>query len=552
MNRQRRLRTGRRAGVALASVLLAFGGAVGADAPTSGAGRTGDDFLDRSPFHEVALILAPEDVASLRAQPRSYVDASVRVDALPPVRARVRLRGSSGSFRPVDDRPAWTLDFAGVGAVDGAGEVLPGVERLQLGNGVEDPGLWDEWAGARLFRAAGIPAPRVVRARVRLNGRALGLYVLKEGFSRGFLARHFVRPDGALYDNDAGCDVDQSLHLALAGGVRNGEGAVARAAAWAGRADPAERWGRLAEVVDRVGLADFLAVEVMLGHRDGYGLARNNFRIYDDPATGRMVFLPDGLDQLWEPASLPWNPAFSGLLGKALTESSEGRALYAERFRVVFAHLLAPAAMASWEREIDAELAALRPRVSGWEFAVLHRGADHLKRRMQERARALRGQLADPGPPVLAFSGGRASIESWTALDDPEGRLLARVPAQGGRGHLTIRAERGSGAAWCARFRVPEPGVYRLEARVRVEGVRARPGAKAPGGGLRLAGRSREMEGLLGTSDWQPVTLSIPVLDAARPVEVRCELAAVAGRFWIDVETLRLARVAVGAGRPET
>lgn len=40
-------------------------------------------------------------------------------------------------------------------------------------------------------------------------------------------------------------------------------------------------------------------MEVMLGHRDGYCLARNNHRVYHDLDSGKMVLFPHSTDQLF-------------------------------------------------------------------------------------------------------------------------------------------------------------------------------------------------------------------------------------------------------------
>src|SRR5205085_9247534 len=104
--------------------------------------------------------------------------------------------GGTGSFRPMEDKPALTLDFSRFKA----GQKFHGVRRIYLNNSVEDPTYANEKIGSELFLAAGVPAPRVTRALVELNGRALGLYVLKEGFTEEFLARHFNRVSGELYE----------------------------------------------------------------------------------------------------------------------------------------------------------------------------------------------------------------------------------------------------------------------------------------------------------------------------------------------------------------
>ena len=44
----------------------------------------------------------------------------------------------------------------------------------------------NEYIASDLFRAAGVPTPRVAWATVRINDRKLGLYVLKEAFETEF------------------------------------------------------------------------------------------------------------------------------------------------------------------------------------------------------------------------------------------------------------------------------------------------------------------------------------------------------------------------------
>lgn len=64
-----------------------------------------------------------------------------------------------------------------------------------------------------LFRAAGVPATRACLALVELNGRKLGLYVLKEGFTKEFLGLFFQETGGNLYDGGFLRDIDQDLEL---------------------------------------------------------------------------------------------------------------------------------------------------------------------------------------------------------------------------------------------------------------------------------------------------------------------------------------------------
>lgn len=529
MNKVARLAgSGLGAGLRVLALLVA-----GVCAPARGAGDGG--WLDASPFRTVGLEVDAASLESLRAAPRTYVTAMVRVDGLPPVRAGIRLRGSRGSFRPVDDRPCWTLDFEREG---GPGD-LGGVPRLQLGNGAEDPGLLHEWVGTRLAREAGIPAPRVVHARVSLNGRPLGLQVMKEGFSRSFLARHWGNGQGALFDNDLGADLDQPMHQCLVRGAGRGQARLDAVAAEARVEDGETRWHRLSTCVDLERFLTFLALEVVLGHRDGYGLARNNYRLYLPAAPGRLVFLPDGMDQLLGNASLRWDPVFSGTLARAVLETPPGRRGYEEAVRRLLDTVLVPDRIQSALRD---HLARLSPHLTRGERARLRAGAADLGARVAARERSLRQQLSEPAVPSLVFREGRARVGGWTRQDDPGGDRLSEATAPGGVASLIIRGDSRSAAAWVSRFRVPAAGKYRVEGRCRAEGVVPRPGAREGGGGLRIGGLPRTTAGLAGDTGWVPVGTHFEVIDPTRIVDLRCELAAETGVLWAALDSLQVVR----------
>ncbi len=133
--------------------------------------------------------------------------ATVKEEAIVYEDVAIHLKGSIGSFRDVDDKPDLTLDFNRFNAR----QKFHGLRRIHLNNSVEDPSYCNELLGSELFRAAGIPAPRVAHAVVTLNGRRLGLYVLKEGFTEDFLGCYFKQVGGNLYEPGEGHDVNQRL-----------------------------------------------------------------------------------------------------------------------------------------------------------------------------------------------------------------------------------------------------------------------------------------------------------------------------------------------------
>src|SRR5207249_4044056 len=215
----------------------------------------------------------------------------------------VHLKGTV-SYRPINDKPSFTLDFGKF--VRGQG--LRGLQQIHLNNAVQDSTCLKEQIAGELFRAAHVPVPRVAHALVTLNGRELGLYVIKEGFTQEFLSRHFERADGNLYDTDDGHDVDQHMKRHLGQASTRDQIDLQHLAAAAMEPDLSRRWERLQQTLDMDRFFTFMAMELMICHWDGYCLGRNNFRIYHDPGTRKMVFLPSGMDQVFSKADLPGKP----------------------------------------------------------------------------------------------------------------------------------------------------------------------------------------------------------------------------------------------------
>src|SRR5262249_9352794 len=150
-----------------------------------------------------------------------------------------------------------------------------------LNNSVQDRTYLSEWICDDMFRSAGVPSLRVTHALVELNGRKIGLYLLKESFNEDFLAQYFKNTKGNLYGQSGGADINQRLYQMRGNREENRSDLKALASA-AQEPDPVQCWQRLQEVLDVDRFLSFMAMEVMLCHRDGYTYGTHNFRIYHD------------------------------------------------------------------------------------------------------------------------------------------------------------------------------------------------------------------------------------------------------------------------------
>lgn len=491
----------------------------------------GADLFTNGAVREIRIEIAAADLEKLRREPRAFVPGSIFEAGIVYSNTAVHLKGSVGSFRPLDDKPALTLDFAKFASR----QRYHGLRRIHLNNSVEDPSYCDEVLGSELFRQAGIPAPRVTRAVVFLNGRRLGLYVLKEGFTEDFLSCYFKRPGGNLYEPAESHDVNQHLKRADIDAPA-GNRALLKALAQAALApDPQRRWQRLQQTLELDRFIRFMALEVMICHRDGYCLARNNFRVYQDLDTGKMIFFPHGMDQLFGSAELPWKPKMGGIVARAVLETPEGNRRYAAEFKALFRTLFDPATLA---RKVDELGGALSAAANQAEQASIRQACNALTDRILARHRSLLQQLSEAQLGPLAFTNGIAPLRGWVPVDPPGDGQINEVPTDDSPS-LHIRAVSDTLASWRTKARLNH-GRYWFEGLVRVSGVQLLGFGSHQGAGLRIAGQDRQGPDAVTGSGWRLQRQSFAVQTDGTEVEFICEFRAKAGDAWFSLPSLRV------------
>ncbi len=519
----------------LLAAFLVWGGVL-TGAGAEGAGRPADagaEVFTNDAVRRIVLEIAPADLAELRKDPRKFVQATVKESGTAYPGVGVHLKGSTGSFRGVDERPALTLSFGRFSA----GQTFHGLSRIHLNNSVEDPTYLHELLGGELFRAAGVPAPRAAHALVELNERKLGLYVLKEGFTEEFLALHFRNTRGNLYDTGPGHDVNEALTRDSGDGPADRADLKALADA-AQEPDFSKRWQRLGQILDLDHFLSFMAMEVMTGHRDGYCLARNNFRIYFEGE--RFVFLPHGMDNLFGRADLPLRPHMAGLVAQSVMELPEGRRFYRERAGLLYTNVFKADALT---RRVDEIVPRLQRALEPAPARELASQAARLKERIVARAAGLAKQLSQPELKPLHFENTVARPGGWRIVDWPDKGKVEQINAPDGRAAVHIQAGPVTSTTWRAGVLLMA-GRYRFEGTARTDGVKPLPFGKNHGAALRVtAGKARPSARLNGNSPWTKLAVEFEVTATEAEVELICELRASQGDGWFDVESLRLVRM---------
>ena len=311
-----------------------------------------EDIFAKPRLLEVKLSISPAGEDSLRKQPREWVQAAATVDGNEISGVKAHLKGQT-SFVPLDKKPSFTLTFNGTGR----GARILGLRKFHLNNSVQDSSYLCERLSSELFDRAGVPCPRAAWAKVSLNGRKLGLYVLKESFTTDFLRRHFQRIDGNFYDGGLHHDIWEPLKLDSGDGPKDDSDLKALFAATQ-IAEPGARWGRLQALVDMKRFVSMMAMESLTCHIDGYSLMQNNYRIYFEPPSGRAVFVALGMDRMFETPQMPVEPEMRGVVSKAILGVADGRRMYRQRMR----ELAGKVFVAEWmDCRIDEGIALLKP-----------------------------------------------------------------------------------------------------------------------------------------------------------------------------------------------
>jgi len=492
----------------------------------------GAGFFAQPAVHNFKIQLDDEALKSLRQDARKYVKGTVTVGDTVYKDVAIHLKGRAGSFRGMDDKPAFTLNFD----KSPSGQKFHGLRKIHLNNSVQDPSYLNEYLAGELFRAAGVPAPRVSFALVELNGRKLGLHVLKEGFSKDYLSLYFDKTDGNLYDlEQPGQEITEHLQRDSGDGPDDWSDLKALADA-AREPDVNKLWGRLEQVLDLDQFISFMAMEVMTCHWDGYCLSRNNCRIYHDNDTGKFVFFPHGMDQMFGDPNVPIAPGMNGLVAQAVMRTSEGRRRYRERFEFLFNNVYKVDVLTSRVSELAAcihpALASLNPNAAR-EFDGQ---ANAVRDRIVQRARNLEKQIVS-APKPLKFENSIAKLGRWRTQSD-QGNAKLEQTKVGDKPALHIQCEGGGGVASWRTSVLLGPGKYRFTGQAKVSGVVPQT-SDIGGGGLRISGGQRKNK-LIGDLDWTQLEHEFAVEGGEREVVLVCELRATKGEIWFDAESLQL------------
>jgi spore coat protein H len=279
--------------------------------------RHGFDGL-RNPLGSGAIpLVGPEGkrngvASSLMGIEYNYVHADLEFAGQTLKNVAVRYKGN-GTFMEASQSPkkSFKIDLDKFQK----GRTFAGIATLNLQNNITDASWMNEVLAYRLYRDAGVPAPRTSYARVyvtvkgQMERKYLGLYSLSENVDSHFVQAHFQpKGDGALFKPvtpllfaDLGADWSayQQMYDPKSKLSDAHKKAVTDLCHLVTQTDDATLAKQLGEVLDLPQLARFLAVMVYLSDIDGILGPGQNLYLYWHPDTRKFIFIPWDQDRSW-------------------------------------------------------------------------------------------------------------------------------------------------------------------------------------------------------------------------------------------------------------
>jgi hypothetical protein len=250
--------------------------------------------------NRVDISMTPTDEAALRQDPRVYQAATFKLTtelgATTTYNVGIHIKGGWGSYRSLEDKTGFKVkvDFSV------KGQSIFGMKKFTLNNMVQDSSMLHEANSYRLFRAMGVPAPRVGYANVYFNGVSYGLHSNIETYDKPMLARWFPTGTAQLLEGAYGVEVGPGMQV--------DEGSATDLRDITELQDlnnlSGQEWfDKIRTKVDLNEMIMEWAVEHYIDHWDGYTRGWPNNYYVHRAKNGLWTMMPWGTDQTW----VQWN-----------------------------------------------------------------------------------------------------------------------------------------------------------------------------------------------------------------------------------------------------
>ncbi len=341
------------------------------------------------------------------------------------------------------------------------GQKLAGMATLNLHNNVTDAGMMNEVISYRLYRDAGVPAPRTAYARLfvtvpgKFERQYLGLYSLVENVDKNFVSDRKLGQGGAIFKpslpdlfTDLGADwkayqqgYDPKTDL-----TSEQERRVIAFSRLVATASNEEFARRLGDFVDLDEFARFLAVTVWIGDLDSILTAGQNYYMFLGPKGGRFLFIPWDKDHTFGSWIAGTREDQEGL---SIRQPWEGRKRFLERaFQVEAFRSRYLEAMAKFARD-QAEPERIKGLVRDLASAIRPAVSEESPQKLAQLEKVVAGDPLPGGPfgfgkekpTLLMFVKGRAASVQDQLAGRSEGRIYGKKKPGEPKGSRDFRPE---------------------------------------------------------------------------------------------------------------
>lgn len=186
------------------------------------------------------------------------------------------------------------------------GQKWKGVEKLNLNGEHNDVSILRSRLCNQLLKNAGLPAARTSYVRLYINNEYRGLYLNVEHIDEEFLQRRFINDNtGNLFKCNYGANLKQiggsasqymGLYELKTNKTQNDYSGLINFIDILNNTNADQFTCAIQSVFDVDLYLRTLALEILMGHWDGYAGNMNNYYLYERPSDGKFVFLEYDMD----------------------------------------------------------------------------------------------------------------------------------------------------------------------------------------------------------------------------------------------------------------
>lgn len=275
------------------------GGPIADDGPeyVGGMNLDSDQLWNEDELPVFELTISDASLDNLASDPYEYTEASLTWGGREYGPIGIRTKGEN-SWRPFRQKSSFKLDF---NRYDDGPDRFLGMKGMTFNAMNEDYSMMHERVAYRIYRMAGVPASRAHHAVVYVNGELYGLFVMLDTIDDVFLSRWFDDNSGAMWeqhDGDLTDDyVQNNTYFQHEEGEDNRDNLQALA-------DDLESSGPEAveaagEHLDWAAFHRYWGAGSVVMNFDAYPFrfAGDDCHLYDDPTTGKLIYIPHGVDE---------------------------------------------------------------------------------------------------------------------------------------------------------------------------------------------------------------------------------------------------------------